>query len=166
MLGAGKNEPKRQLTAQDAKPVDEWVTLDVLGEPDILFDLVGLHNSCTLPCKDEEFDEIHAYEVLEHIGWQGNWRGFFAEFKEYWRVLKPGGTMFISAPTPETLWQTDVGHTRCIASGILGPLTRHFYERNKETCATDYSELVDPHWWKLSSIPAVEGRQFFILVKE
>lgn len=167
MLGAGNKEPKRQLQAKYSKPVDEWVTLDVLSyvKPDVLYDLNSLRHGDQLPFTDEEFDEIHAYEVLEHVGRQGDWRGFFKEFKEYWRILKPSGSMSISAPIQETLWITDVGHVRCLALGILSPLTRKYYELNKESVATDYSQLVDPRWWRLTAFPAENERNFFILSK-
>ena len=169
MLGAGKRPPARALTSLNAKEVDEWVTLDLMENtnPDVLYDLTDLHAGGELPFGDEEFDEIHAYQVLEHVGRQGDWRGFFKEFKEYWRILKPGGFMYISVPTLDTLWGSDVGHTRHIGPGTLGPLTKHFYERNEKTCATDYSGFVDPCWWSLQSIPGINDQQvFFVLRKD
>jgi predicted SAM-dependent methyltransferase len=56
-------------------------------QPDVLWDLTR-H---PLPFPDDHFDEIHAYDVLEHLACQGDHRFFFAEFSEYWRILKNGG---------------------------------------------------------------------------
>ena len=169
MLGAGRRKLARALTAVNAKEIDEWVTLDLMENtnPDVLFDLTDLHAGGELPFEDGEFDEIHAYQVLEHVGRQGDWRGFFKEFKEYWRVLKSGGLMYISVPTLDTLWGSDVGHTRHIEMGSLGPLSKKFYGANKETCATGYSEFVDPCWWLMQSIPDdCDGQAFFVMRKD
>ncbi len=40
---------------------------------------------------DNLFDEIHAYEVLEHVGTQGDYKRFFWQFGQFWRILKPDG---------------------------------------------------------------------------
>ena len=50
-------------------------TLDFMerNKPDVLWDLETL----PYPFPADEFDEIHAYEVLEHIGDQGDWKTFF-----------------------------------------------------------------------------------------
>ena len=40
--------------------------------PDVVWDL-SVH---PLPFNDEEFDEIHAYEVLEHLATQGDYEFF------------------------------------------------------------------------------------------
>ena len=168
MLGAGRRKPARALTAVNAKEIDEWVTLDLMENtnPDVLYDLTDLHAGGELPFEDESFDEIHAYQVLEHVGRQGDWRGFFKEFKEYWRILKPGGRMFISVPTLETLWGSDVGHARHICLGTLAPLVRRFKDVNEKTCATDYSGFVDPCWWLLQSIPDINDEQAFFVMRK
>lgn len=46
------------------------------------------------PFKDNEFDYIYCYHVLEHIG-KLNMEDFF---NEIWRILKPHGTINISVP--------------------------------------------------------------------
>ena len=68
--------------------------------PDILWDLT-VH---PLPFDNEEFDEIHAYEVLEHLATQGDYEFFFQEFSEYWRILKPQGRFYASVPIKEWTW--------------------------------------------------------------
>jgi hypothetical protein len=168
MLGSGTRKPVRDIEAPNSPPVDEWVTLDIQGEPDLLFDLNRLDVGDKLPFPDGHFDEIHAYEVLEHFGRQGNWRGFFGEFQEFWRLLKPSGAMFISVPPEGKTWDTDPGHTRYIGWGVLAFLMRSFYDlcRKEETVATDYSSFVDPCWWQLIRIPtSAEARQMFVLKK-
>lgn len=58
-------------------------------DPDIVWDL----NKTPWPwAKDNEFDEIHALHVFEHLP---NWWG---AFKECARVLKPGGILYVAVP--------------------------------------------------------------------
>ena len=68
------------------------VRLDINADhnPDIVWDLT-VH---PLPFQDNEFDEIHAYQVLEHLAYQGDYEFFFKEFTEYHRILKPGGFLW------------------------------------------------------------------------
>ena len=61
----------------------DLVTLDVNADhsPDVVHDL----ESVPLPFADETFDEIHAYEVLEHTGAQGD--HVFLDQDEYVRQV-------------------------------------------------------------------------------
>ena len=86
VLGSG-HKSRKVLSSDKDKEYKNAVTLDINPDcnPDVVWDL----NERPLPFEDKEFDEIHAYEVLEHIGTQGDYRGFFEEFEEYYRILKP-----------------------------------------------------------------------------
>ena len=76
------------------------------------------------------FDEIHAYEVLEHVGAQGDYRSFFALFSELWRVLKPGGFLFATCPSWHSPWAWgDPSHTRVLTAGSLAFLSQAEYAR-------------------------------------
>lgn len=56
---------------------------------DIVYDL----NKTPYPFKNEEFDEIYASHVLEHL--DGDW---FSIIKELYRILKRGGRLIIKVP--------------------------------------------------------------------
>lgn len=77
---------------------------------------------------DNYYDEIHAYEVLEHIGNQGDYRKFFAQFEEFWRILKPEGLLFATVPSWSSQWAwADPSHKRVIAPGTLVFLSQREY---------------------------------------
>jgi SAM-dependent methyltransferase len=122
---------------------EEWsglTTLDI--NPDVGADVVHDLTNLPLPFADNTFDEIHAYEVLEHTRQQGDWRGFFAEFAEFWRILKPGGTVHATCPAWHGNWAWgDPGHTRVIQPETLGFLDQSAYAREcvpGGTARTDY----------------------------
>ena len=90
LLGAGSNHAKKLGFSP------EWnglVTVDINPDhkPDVLHDLSVL----PLPFADDCADEIHAYDVMEHVGAQGDWRFFFDQWSDIWRVLKPGGKLLV-----------------------------------------------------------------------
>jgi len=89
---------------------------------------------------DASFDEIHAYEVLEHLGRQGDWQGFFREWNEYHRLLKPGGLFIASVPSLKSPWLWgDPGHTRAISIETLTFLDQSAYDEQVGSGAmTDY----------------------------
>lgn len=65
--------------------------------------------------KQDSFDEVHAYEVLEHLGQQGDAFAFFAHFSEIWRILKPGGFLCATVPSRYSPWLWgDPSHRRLI----------------------------------------------------
>jgi SAM-dependent methyltransferase len=112
LLGCGGKRIKH-LTWEGRTEWSALTTLDINADhnPNVVHDL----NIRPLPFEDDTFDEIHAYEVLEHIGKQGDWRSFFEEFSEYWRILKPGGVLLGTSPSQKSVWAWgDPGHTRTL----------------------------------------------------
>ena len=84
-----------------------------------------------LPFKDSSFDEIHAYEVLEHLGQQGDYKLFFAQFSEFYRILKPNGYMLATCPSRHSVWAWgDPSHTRIVQPESLVFLSQPMYTHN------------------------------------
>lgn len=115
---------------------DKWEdvsTLDINSDhnPDVVWDLEKM----PYPFKSNSFDEIHAYEVLEHIGDQGDWRKFFEQFSEFWRILRPGGFLMATVPSLTSPWLwSDPSHRRVIAPGTLTFLNQERYEKFVGKC--------------------------------
>lgn len=78
--------------------------------------------------EDCYYDEIHAYEVLEHCGSQGDYRLLFSQFAEFWRILKPGGYLFATCPAWHSPWAWgDPSHSRVLTVGTLAFLSQAEY---------------------------------------
>ena len=139
LLGCGSNWQKRLIYAG----ASDWQHLETLDhnadhKPDLVWDL----NQRPLPYGDDRFDEIHAYEVLEHIGRQGDAEGFFAEWSEYWRLLKPGGMFFGTCPAPGSPWVWgDPSHTRAIQPEHLIFLVQPNYAQVGATPMSDFRSI-------------------------
>lgn len=117
LIGCGSRKIKT-LYRPDAKNWENLTTLDINPDhnPDIVYDLTQL----PYPFEDNEFDEIHAYDVLEHTGRQGDHIFFFAQWSEFWRILKPNGAVFAKCPSWRSPWAWgDPSHTRVIQSQSL-----------------------------------------------
>ncbi len=161
MIGCG-NRRGRILQVDGHDTWNELVTLDVdpACHPDHVHDL----NELPLPFPDEDFDEIHAYEVLEHVGRQGDFRFFFAQFADFWRVLRPDGALMGSCPALRSAWLWgDPGHTRVITQESLTFLSQSEYTKQVgDTPMSDYR-----HWYKADFEPIFadtqNGRFFFAL---
>ena len=137
LIGAGVNHQKRFMT--DAG--DQWqnvTKLDIVDHPgiDVIWDLERLG----YPFDDNTFDEIHAYEVLEHTGQQGDYKFFFKQFSEFWRILKPDGIICATVPAFNSIWAwADPGHTRVINEGSLVFLSQGAYkDQVGKTRMSDY----------------------------
>jgi hypothetical protein len=78
LIGCG-NSRKKKLNGPLGPGWSTLVTLDIDPgcEPDVVHDIGVL----PLPFRDDMFDEIHAYDVLEHSGVQGDWKFFFAQHR-------------------------------------------------------------------------------------
>lgn len=137
LIGCG-NSRKKKIRHGDI--TEEWRNLTTLDidtgcKPDVIHDLAKL----PLPFADNSFDEIHAYEVLEHTGSQGDWRFFFDQFAELYRIVKPGGYVIGSCPMWDSKWAWgDPGHTRLINQTHLLYLNQDLYAEVGDTTLTDY----------------------------
>tara|TARA_R110000868_G_scaffold42103_2_gene142845 strand:- start:24 stop:548 length:525 start_codon:yes stop_codon:yes gene_type:complete len=106
---------------------NELITLDnnPNHKPDYVHDLMQM----PLPFGDNTFDEIHAYEVLEHTGQQGDYKFFFKQFSEFWRILKPDGYIVGTCPLPTSVWAWgDPSHTRIVQKENFVFLSQEFYK--------------------------------------
>ncbi len=117
------------------------VTWDV--DPDVQPDVVHDLDVLPYPFAEGEFDEIHAYECLEHCGTQGDAKFFFGQFAEFWRILSPGGLLALSVP----LWNTDLAwgvpdHRRVFPPTIFGFLEPRYYENVGKPGYADYRKLL------------------------
>jgi len=70
--------------------IEGYINLDIdeRNNPDILFNL----NKYPYPFKDDEFEYILADSVIEHLD------DFVKTMEELYRILKPGGELFIVVP--------------------------------------------------------------------
>jgi SAM-dependent methyltransferase len=160
ILGAGHSQIRHIAVGKDQVAgtfPEHAVKLDINPrcEPDVLFDLERLSDD-QLPFEDHTFTEIHAYEVLEHFGRQGDFRGFFRQFYEFWRVLEPDGFFCGSVPLPDSVWAWgDPGHVRVLPLEVFTFLDQTQCENQLgNTTMTDYRE-----WWNGDFRPVWQEKQ-------
>jgi hypothetical protein len=92
---------------------------------------------------ESSVNEIHAYEVLEHLGSQGSTSSFFGHFHELWRVLKPNGYLCATVPSRFSPWLWgDPGHRRAILQETLTFLDQTSYTAQiGRTAMSDYRSI-------------------------
>lgn len=79
---------------------------------------------------NDYWDEIHAYQVLEHLGQQGDAHALLSQFAELWRILKPGGYLVAEVPSRFSPWLWgDPSHRRAIVPETLVFLDQSEYIR-------------------------------------
>lgn len=135
------------------------VDIDPALKPDIVYDLN--HRELAHFVGFDAFDEIHAYDVLEHTGSQGDWGYFFAQFDDFWRILKPEGLFIGICPKPSSPWAWgDPGHTRIISPENLGYLDRSAYGQPP---MTDYRPWFVSDWQIIHLADVNEHQYAFVL---
>jgi SAM-dependent methyltransferase len=141
LVGCGAHREKTILMRGEPEAWGDLTTIDINPDhkPDIVWDL----NVRPLPFEDDTFDSIRAFEVLEHLGRQGDYRAFFDEWSEWWRILKPGGVIIGTSPHWSSPWAwMDPGHTRAMGPQMLGFLVQTEYDRQVGvTAMSDYRNL-------------------------
>jgi SAM-dependent methyltransferase len=138
LIGCGSRRDRLISLDEEHKFWEELVTLDINREhnPDVVWDL----EKFPYPFQTDTFDEIHAYEVLEHTGRQGDYRFFFKQWSQFHRILKPGGHFFGTSPLWNEAWAWgDPGHTRVVQPESFVFLSQAQYQKQiGRTPMTDY----------------------------
>ena len=140
LIGCGNSQTKRIHFPGIPEKFENLTTMD-------LSDVVGadvVHNldDMPYPFEDNTFDEIHAYEVLEHCGQQGDWKYYFKQWSEFYRILKPGGYFCATVPAWDSPWAWgDPGHTRLITKECLSYLDQDHYKQVGNNSSSDYRNV-------------------------
>lgn len=164
LLGAGHSRTKKLYADCNPFWLGRLVRLDMnpLVEPDVLWDL----DHRPLPFESGRFAEIAAYDVLEHIGRQGDWRGWFDEFEEYHRILAPGGVFGIIVPIGIDA-VADPGHTRFIHANHFWMLNQAWYaERIARGVATTDYRFYWQHNFEVDYLNAESGHHLAVLLRK
>jgi hypothetical protein len=76
----------------------------------------------------------------------GDWRFFFALWRQIWDCLKPGGIVCASTPWWESVWAwQDPGHRRVYSTALLTYLSQDEYIKQiGHTAMTDYRSVWPP----------------------
>lgn len=127
VIGSGSSKDKRLSVDGEVKFKNPtFLDYNASHKPDIVWDLTVL----PYPIWDNSYDEIHAYEVLEHTGQQGDYKFFFGQFSELWRILKPNGYLMVTCPSRHSPWAFgDPSHTRVLQIEMLTFLSQAEYDR-------------------------------------
>lgn len=161
LIGCG-NSRQKHIHWKQRDQWSELVTLDFM--PDCGADVVHDLNVLPLPFPDNTFDEIHAYEVLEHCGRQGDWRFFFDQWSEFWRIIKPEGTFHGTCPHYTSPWAWgDPSHTRIVGLECLTFLDQSNYSGVGRTCMSDYRSYYKSDWGLLWETKTESLLQCFLL---
>lgn len=161
LVGAGSNHEKRVWTERNGWSALTTLDINAGHKPDVVWDL----NVRPLPFEDSTFDEVHAYEVCEHLGKQGDYVSFFEEWSEWWRILKPGGLFFGMSPHWSSKWcWMDPGHTRAYGPELLTFLEQPAYQKQVgSTPMTDYRFVYKADFDIIESV--VQGDSFCFAIK-
>lgn len=145
LIGAGADHEKK-LCVNGKRAWSDLVTVDMnpAHKPTVVHDLETL----PYPFDDDTFDEVHAYDVLEHTGKQGDWRFFFTQWSELWRITKPGGYFCGWSPDISSIWAWgDPGHTRIMSAQMFVFLDQSEYTKQVGvTAMSDYRRWYRADW--------------------
>lgn len=161
LVGCGSNHTKR-LTVDGTQTFDNLTTLDYNKDhgAEVTWDLMDL----PLPFNPNTFDEVHAYEVLEHTGTQGDYKFFFAQFSDFWRILKPNGHLCVTCPSRHSIWALgDPSHSRVLQKEMLIFLDQDAYEQNVgKNSMSDFRSIYKANFKPIHVLEDEEKFQFIL----
>jgi predicted SAM-dependent methyltransferase len=162
LIGSGSRTQKDILVEGVSGDFKNVIRLDNNKDhnPDVVWDL----RKHPLPFDNDYFNEIHAYDVLEHLAQQGDYEFFFAEFSEYWRILKNGGYFLASVPDRKSVWAWgDPSHKRIIQPETLVFLDQDQYKLQVGiTKMSDFRNIYKAHF-KVVNLQTSHDVFFFVL---
>jgi|ERR1700678_722716 len=135
LLGCGYKRDKRLFVRGFETTWHDLMTIDSNDrcKPDIVRDLNDTNLWEILEINARAFglfNEVHAYEVLEHLGSQGDFASFFKIFTHIWNVLAPNGYLCATTPSRFSPWLWgDPGHRRAILPESLIFLDQTQYQQ-------------------------------------
>jgi hypothetical protein len=104
--------------------------------------------------KNEYFHEVHAYEVLEHLGSQGDYRSFFDSFHNIYDLLVPGGYLCATVPSRYSAWLWgDPGHRRAVL-----PESLVFLDQGEYAKQCGITAMSDYRFYYKDDFKAVSGK--------
>ena len=162
LIGCGSMRDKR-LVCDDTR---EWANLTTLDsnpahKPDMVWDL--MHPDVLPLIWENEFDEIHAYEVLEHLGQQGDYKLFFNQFTAFHRALKPNGHLCVTCPSRNSVWALgDPSHTRVLQKEMLMFLDQESYSQVGTTSMSDFRGIYKADFKTMYVLEDDEKFQFIL----
>jgi hypothetical protein len=152
LLGCGHRRDKRAVVPKRDNrpdiPPNAWAHLTTLDmsedvDADIVLDL-NMPHALSQQFDPDTFDEVHAYEVVEHLGRQGDFESFFEFFSDVWEILKPNGFFVATVPSRYSPWLWgDPGHTRAILPETLTFLSQAEYARQLDCPEAQRTSLSD-----------------------
>lgn len=137
LAGCGSSRVRKMRPPSSSENWTKLVTLDMYDghKPDVVHDL----RKIPYPFQDDTFDEVHFYDVLEHLGTQGDYKCFFSQFEEFYRITKHGGWLMAVSPAPFSPWAWgDPGHMR-----IVGPECLVFLDQTEYTKQVGVTPMSD-----------------------
>ncbi len=164
LLGCG-NRHKKLIFPLNRNEWTDLTTLDI--DPNCGADVEWDLERIPLPFDAESFDEIHAYNVLEHTGRLGDWKFFFSQWTDFYRMLKPDGVVCGIVPLITSIWAFgDPGHTRIIHPACFTFLDQEEYTKQVGNNAlADYRRFYKADF-KLVHISESRDELFFVLKAE
>lgn len=160
LIGCGSAWDKR-LTCDGTQEWSNLTTLDYNKDhgAEVTWNLMDL----PLPFDPNTFDEIHAYEVLEHTGAQGDYKFFFAQFSDFWRILKPNGHLLVTCPSRHSVWALgDPSHTRIMQKEQLIFLNQDVYKEVGKTPISDFRSIYKADFKAVHVLEDEEKFQFVL----
>lgn len=120
---------KKLEIGSGSKPLEGYIHLNINPKAPHV-DIIA--NAEKIPCPDNEFDEIVANHILEHIIWHKS----EAVLAEWYRVLKPKGIIKICVPNLDWIidlykdpnrWKTIKGHPYSAKENKLDMVNHYLY---------------------------------------
>ena len=160
LIGCG-NRKQKIMALYGHEQWENLTTLDINERcnPDVVWDL---HN-IPLPFEDDFFDELLTIEVLEHCAQQGDHKFFFAQFSDFWRIMKDNGLLYATVPSVTSIWcWGDPSHRRVITEQQLWFLDQAYYDQVGHTACSDFRDIYSANFRLMATENSTDNFKFIL----